>query len=145
MVRYGADATANPKSLLGRVWGTGAAGPFYNWCKGTVEENFRNLHFASFSTFRPATLLGTPHTPAFVAWTAPFFDKILPQKYASSDINTLASAMVYDAEQAIARGGGGGASGGGRGGGDMKVIEGDALHALYRAVPFPHGMTTAAL
>ena len=50
------------------------------------------------STFRPSALIGTPNTPGFVAAMFGVIDPVMPARYKSSDINTLAAAMVLDAE-----------------------------------------------
>lgn len=45
-----------------------AGGPLYNYCKGALESLCLSLPFSTCSFFQPATLLGTPNTPASFAW-----------------------------------------------------------------------------
>ena len=101
LTAVGADAGANPGSGWFFMPKTAAGGPLYNHLKGTIEQRAAQLQFASASAFRPAALIGTPHTPKAVAWVSPVFDRILPAKYKSSNINTLAAGMVFDAEQRL--------------------------------------------
>ena len=49
-------------------------------------------------------------------------DCVVPAAYKSSDINTLAAAMVVDAEAQL---------GGGEVPAALRVLEGESLHALY--------------
>ena len=72
---------------------------------------------------------GTPNTPKVVAWLQPYLDKVLPAKFQGSDINTLASAMVYDAEQALTSDRQ-----------EHRHLEGEELQSLYRDLPFPNGL-----
>mgnify|MGYP007044690616 CR=1 FL=1 len=72
---------------------------------------------------------GTPNTPKVVAWLQPYLDKVLPAKFQGSDINTLASAMVYDAEQALTSDRQ-----------EHRLLEGEELQSLYRDLPFPNGL-----
>jgi len=128
----GADANAKPPvwTFGGLLPKTRAGGGLYNQVKGQVEKNMENLDFPSFSVFRPAALIGTPHTPKIIEWISPVIDKIVPAMFKSSKIDVLASGMVWDAERKLL-------------GGDtdsisvvskktgMDVFEGEKLHNLY--------------
>ena len=92
---------------------------------GLIEDSIKALSFRSASTFRPATLIGTPNTPKFLGWLAPKFDGILPKKFASSKINVLAAAMVRDAETALAAA---------EADSPFTIFEGVNLHHLYAQI-----------
>ena len=127
LTAVGADIAAQPSYFFR----TSAGGGLYNHCKGTVEASVQRLGFASSAAFRPAALIGTPNTPAAVAWASKKLDSIVPAKYKSSHINTLAAGMVRHAEQQVSE----------RAGADsgFQIFEGAELHSLYGSVPFPHG------
>ena len=148
LTAVGADASANPDSGWFFVPKTAAGGPLYNHLKGVIEQRTATLNFASSSAFRPAALIGTPHTPKFIALVSPVFDRIVPAKYKSSNINTLAAAMVHDAEtklgaldDAAAVGAGDGTVAGANAfpADAHTIFEGANLHELYARVPFQHG------
>lgn len=133
LTAVGADSGAVPAT---HDWGglvprTSAGGGLYNQVKGQVEDRIREalttprgITTFSLSIFRPATLIGTPHTPKVLAAIAPYVDFILPAKYKSSRVDALAAAMVVDAERRL----GGPERPSGR---TSTVFEGAALQALY--------------
>ena len=66
LTAVGADVAAVPATsdaLFGLIPRTRASGGLYNHLKGKIEENIKALDFQTASTFRPATLIGTPNTP----------------------------------------------------------------------------------
>ena len=144
LTAIGADADAKPSTgveaglisaaLHVVTWvlpKTRAGGPLYNQCKGLVERNIGALEFPwGMSAFRPAALLGTPHTPGIIAMISPTLDSIVPVKYKSSNINTVAAAMIHEAEQRAETQKGG-----------NRIFEGERLHNIYGDVPFEHGTT----
>ena len=132
LTAVGANAEAKPgTTLFGLLPKTRAGGGLYNQVKGKVEENIGAMSFpCGLSAFRPAALIGTPHTPKVLSMVSPVLDKMLPTLYRSSKINTLAAAMVHEAEQRIASN---------DGGGETRILQGKELHALYTDVPFDHG------
>jgi hypothetical protein len=103
LTAVGADAGATED----RFFKTRAGGGLYNQVKGRIEKVVQDLDFPSAATFRPATLIGTANTPAFFGWLAPKLDGVMPAKFKSSHINTLAASMVAEAEAALQRGQGG--------------------------------------
>tara|TARA_B100000795_G_scaffold40753_1_gene26738 strand:- start:317 stop:1069 length:753 start_codon:yes stop_codon:yes gene_type:complete len=117
----GADKEAKPGGFLG-FGKTSAGGGLYNMLKGKIEDKVESLGFESASTFRPATLIGTPNTPASIAWLSPKIDGLLPPKYKQTYINVLGAAMVQQAERALAAPP---AESG------LRVYEGAALHEAY--------------
>eukprot|EP00929_Paragymnodinium_shiwhaense_P122022 TRINITY_DN94533_c0_g1_i1.p1 TRINITY_DN94533_c0_g1~~TRINITY_DN94533_c0_g1_i1.p1 ORF type:complete len:252 (+),score=56.56 TRINITY_DN94533_c0_g1_i1:65-820(+) len=121
-----ADAAAVPSAFP--FFRTAAGGGLYLQCKGNIEQTVLKLQFQSFSTFRPAALIGTPNTPPLVTFLSPFLDQYVPTKWRSSNINTLAAAMVLEAEQSLEKGGHA-----------MKVREAETLQDYYKEIPFPHG------
>jgi hypothetical protein len=129
MTAVGADANAVPAT---HNWGglkprTVAGGGLYNQVKGQIEENIHSLSFSSFSTFRPATLIGTPHTPKALVCMTPLLDGVVPGKYKSSKIDVLGTAMVVDAEKKLDS----------MVDGVREIFEGDKLHSLYKEVKIP--------
>jgi len=126
-----ADANASTTETPMFASKTRALGPLYNHCKGTVEQNMIDLKFKSIGIFRPAALIGTPHTPSLVAAVSPFFDMIVPDMWKSSDINTLAAAMVFDAETQLQKTANDEAT--------QKIYFGKSLHDLYDEIPWEHG------
>ena len=124
LTAIGADKDAVPDShdYFGLIPRTRAGGGLYKHLKGQIEQKLAELNFPTLSAFRPAVLLGTPHTPKVLAYISPFLDKILPVKYKSSQISILGNAMVFDAETRL----------------DDKdtsnkveIYEGTSLHDLY--------------
>lgn len=133
LTAVGADSGAVPAT---HDWGglvprTHAGGGLYNQVKGQVEDRIRETlttpggsTIFSLSIFRPATLIGTPHTPRILSAIAPYMDFVLPAVYKSSRVDALAAAMVADAERRL-----------GNPelptGSTSTVFEGTALQALY--------------
>lgn len=127
-----ADVNAQPDTsdrLFGLLSRARAGGGLYNHCKGQVEENIRALKFPTFSTFRPAALLGTPNTPKSVAFIFGLIDPILPALWKCSPIATLGNAMVLDAEEKLDAASA--AEGDISASAKFDVFEGTSLHALY--------------
>mmetsp|Transcript_34480 Transcript_34480/g.73458 ORF Transcript_34480/g.73458 Transcript_34480/m.73458 type:complete len:256 (-) Transcript_34480:357-1124(-) len=126
----GADKDAKPGGFFG-YFETIAGGGLYLSLKGKLEANIAALKFESSAAFRPAGLIGTPHTPAFIAWLNPKVDGFLPDQFKSSNINTLAAAMVCQAEKDLAEKP--------ETPKEMEIFEGKALQDLYKKIPFTHG------
>ena len=130
LTALGANADAKPgKTFSGTLPNTRAGGGLYNQCKGLVESNIRALKFPwGMSAFRPAALLGLPQTPGIVSMYLETLDKVVPANYKSSHINTVAAAMVYEAEQRAETK-------------DRRdrIFQGETLQAMYCSVPFAHG------
>jgi NAD(P)-dependent dehydrogenase (short-subunit alcohol dehydrogenase family) len=132
LTAVGADASAKPGGFMG-FFKTSAGGGLYKHLKGSLEDTVKGLQFGSASTFRPAALIGTPNTPGAVAAVTPFFDRIVPAMYQSSQINTLAAAMVFDAESKLKLHGGDAPASA------FAVFEGAELQGTYAGLPFEHG------
>lgn len=133
LTAVGADVKAVPDksdSMFGLISRARAGGGLYNHCKGKVEENIRSLGFPTFSTFRPAALLGTPNTPASVAFIMGLIDPILPSKWKCSDISILGEAMVKDAEDKLSAQEAGEVADTF----EFDIFEGEPLHELYARV-----------
>eukprot|EP00550_Attheya_septentrionalis_P008550 CAMPEP_0198291350 /NCGR_PEP_ID=MMETSP1449-20131203/8908_1 /TAXON_ID=420275 /ORGANISM="Attheya septentrionalis, Strain CCMP2084" /LENGTH=254 /DNA_ID=CAMNT_0043989977 /DNA_START=38 /DNA_END=799 /DNA_ORIENTATION=+ len=127
---FGANINAKPAGFFSSkiMPKTAAGGPLYNKCKGTVEQNMTSLHFPkSVSIFRPAALIGTPSTPGYVASLSKPLDLIVPIQFKSSDINTLAAAMVFDSENKL--------TSSDTSSDEAHIFEGKKLHDLYKSVP----------
>ena len=127
-----ADANAVPAT---HNWGgliprTAAGRGLYNQIKGQIEENIYSLSFPSFSTFRPATLIGSQHTPKTFACIATVLDGLAPVKYKLSKIDVLGSAMVFDAEKKLDS----------MVDGVYDIFEGDKLHSLYKELQISDGV-----
>ena len=58
LTAIGANASANIQSWWAKLLGTSAGGPFYAYCKGSIENTVAGLGFESTAAFRPAALLG---------------------------------------------------------------------------------------
>lgn len=139
----GANAHAKPDGALASALmpKTRAGGGLYLQCKGQVEHNLASLGFAkAVSTFRPAALVGTPNTPGAIAAISPVMDKLLPPLYQSSDINTLAAAMVYDAETQLLSSSSGSSPATDN---HLRIFHGKTLRELYKSVPFSHGLKSS--
>lgn len=78
---------------------TSAVSGWYRHVKAKVEENITEKKFESFAVFRPSTLVGASATPGFVGWLAPKLDWLVPVKYSSIHIKSLADKMVRNATQ----------------------------------------------
>jgi hypothetical protein len=131
----GANINAKPAGFVSSkiIPKTAAGGPLYNKCKGMVEQNMTSLHFPkSVSIFRPAALIGTPSTPGYVACLSKPLDLIVPIQFKSSDINTLAAAMVFDSENKL--------SSSETSSDEAHIFEGKSMHKLYKSVPFVNGL-----
>jgi len=134
LTAVGADADAKPNlddGFLKLLPMARASGPLYNQQKGIIEQNIKEMAFPTFSTFRPATLLGTPNTPPTLAAIAPKLDWLLPVKWKSSQIKTLAKAMVFDCETKLMGGDNGNVDGTTSSDAQFDVFEGQPLHDLY--------------
>jgi hypothetical protein len=107
-----------------------------------VEEQIQSVGFPSTSIFRPAAIIGTPHTPKWLAWLSPKIDGVVPAKYKSSDIDTLAAAMVYDAEQRLDALDGPNSEK--QAENSVVFYEGGPLHSLYGEIPFKNGLSVTA-
>lgn len=83
---------ANP---LASTSGSGAAGMArYARVKGEAEQAVRASGLAVVSTFRPAMIIGSQHTPWLLETVLPVFSFITPAKYRSISVEQIAKAMV---------------------------------------------------
>ena len=83
---------ANP---AGKTTGSGAAGMGrYSRVKGEAEEAVKASGLAVVSMFRPATIIGSQHTPWLLGKIAPVFNVVLPARYRSITVDQIARAMV---------------------------------------------------
>eukprot|EP01126_Amoeba_proteus_P020458 TRINITY_DN2080_c0_g1_i1.p1 TRINITY_DN2080_c0_g1~~TRINITY_DN2080_c0_g1_i1.p1 ORF type:complete len:233 (-),score=38.48 TRINITY_DN2080_c0_g1_i1:140-838(-) len=85
-----ADVNKEPCVFTGTKAGSG----LYLHLKGLVEEKIKALGFRSVALFRPAAIVGSRNTPAFVNWLAPKVDSFLPNTYQSINVSTLGKAMA---------------------------------------------------
>ncbi|HVV82387.1 MAG TPA: NAD(P)H-binding protein [Kofleriaceae bacterium] len=86
---------ANPGA---RASGSGAAGmPRYARVKGEAEEAVKASGLAVVSIFRPATILGSQHTPRVLEKVLPVFGFLTPSKLKSITVDQIAQAMVATA------------------------------------------------
>mmetsp|Transcript_149104 Transcript_149104/g.477542 ORF Transcript_149104/g.477542 Transcript_149104/m.477542 type:complete len:149 (+) Transcript_149104:229-675(+) len=79
LTTLGADKDAKPGGFLS-FFETNAGGGLWRSYKGQLESNVEELKFESAAALRPATLIGTPNTPAVVAWLSSKVDGLLPLK-----------------------------------------------------------------
>jgi uncharacterized protein YbjT (DUF2867 family) len=92
MSAAGADPTA-------KASGSGAAGMSrYSRVKGESEEAVRASGPAIVSVFRPATILGSQHTPWLLEKTLPLFSFLTPARYRSISVEQIAKAMIATAK-----------------------------------------------
>lgn len=88
MSAAGADPTA-------AAAGSGAAGMArYARVKGEAEEAVKEMGPAVVSTFRPAMIIGSRHTPWLLEKVLPAFSFLTPAKYRSITVEQIAKAMV---------------------------------------------------
>ena len=81
--------------------GPGAAGGFYSSVKGKLENDIKELKFESTAIFQPSTIIGTVHTPAWVAFLAPKLRFIIPEDFWDMEVQHIAEGMVKQGEEAI--------------------------------------------
>ncbi|RYF49066.1 MAG: hypothetical protein EOO38_08765 [Cytophagaceae bacterium] len=88
MSAVGADPTA-------AATGSGAPGlARYARVKGEAEKAVKESGLAIVSIFRPATILGSRHTPRLLEKLLPAFSLLTPARYKSITIAQIAKAMV---------------------------------------------------
>ena len=88
MSAVGADPTA-------AATGSGAAGMArYARVKGEAEEAVKESGPAVVSTFRPAMIIGSQHTPWLLEKLLPVFSFVTPAKYRSITVERIARAMI---------------------------------------------------
>jgi len=88
---------ANPAASAG---GSGAAGmPRYARVKGEAEEAVKQSGPPVVSIFRPATILGSQHTPRLLEKVLPLFAFMTPAKYLSITVEQIAKAMIATSRQ----------------------------------------------
>src|SRR6202451_3852181 len=88
MSAAGSDPTA-------AATGSGAAGMArYRRVKGEAEEAVKESGPAVVSTFRPAMIIGSQHTPWLLEKVLPVFSFMTPAKYKSITVGQIAKAMV---------------------------------------------------
>jgi len=74
----------------------------YNQVKGMVEDAMVRLEFpGSLRIFRPAAILGTPHTPTFLAAIGPWLQPFLPATYRFSHVDEIAKGMISEARNVL--------------------------------------------
>ena len=101
LTAIGADSSS-PDSVNGAT--AGGSGT-YNQIKGIVEDDMIALAFpGSLRIFRPAAILGTPHTPGFVVDICPWIQPLLPGQYKCSSVSQIAKGMLAEARNALAAG-----------------------------------------
>jgi uncharacterized protein YbjT (DUF2867 family) len=92
MSAVGSDPTA-------KASGGGAAGmPRYRRVKGEAEEAVRASGPEVVSTFRPAMIIGSQHTPWLLEKALPLFSFVTPGKYKSIRVDQIAKAMIAAAK-----------------------------------------------
>jgi uncharacterized protein YbjT (DUF2867 family) len=92
MSAAGADPTA-------KAGGGGGAGMSrYNRVKGESEEAVRASGPEVVSTFRPAMIIGSRHTPWLLEKALPLFSFVTPAKYRSIRAEQIARAMIAAAK-----------------------------------------------
>jgi len=92
MSSAGADPTA-------KASGSGAAGMSrYSRVKGESEEAVRASGPAIVSVFRPATIIGSQHTPWLLEKALPLFSFVTPARYRSISVEQIAKAMIATAK-----------------------------------------------
>ena len=97
-VRHLAFMTAAGANPTAKASGSGAAGMSrYNRVKGEAEEAVRASGPALVSVFRPATIIGSQHTPWLLEKALPLFSFATPAKYKSISVEQIAMAMVATA------------------------------------------------
>ena len=85
-------AGANPSA---KTTGSGAAGMArYARVKGEAEEAVKADGPAVVSSFRPAMIIGSQHTPWLLEKVLPAFSFVTPAKYRSITVEQIAKAMV---------------------------------------------------
>jgi uncharacterized protein YbjT (DUF2867 family) len=93
MSAAGADPTA-------KASGSGAAGMSrYRRVKGESERAVCASGPAIVSTFRPAMIIGSQHTPWLLEKTLPLFSFLTPAKYTSIRADQIAKAMIATAKR----------------------------------------------
>ncbi len=93
LTSVGADIQSTSSWLAG-----GAAEGKFFYYKGLVEKNFAETGFAKGVTvFRPAGLLGTGHTPAWLDRVLPRLDWLAPARFRSIHVHQLAQIMARTA------------------------------------------------
>jgi uncharacterized protein YbjT (DUF2867 family) len=97
MSAAGADATANAGG------GGGAGMSRYNRVKGEAEAAVGANGPELVSTFRPAMIIGSKHTPWLLEKALPLFSFVTPAKYRSITVEQIAAAMLATAKHHPAR------------------------------------------
>lgn len=88
MSAVGADATA-------ATGGSGAAGSSrYNRVKGEAESAVRASGIPVVSIFRPAMIIGSQHTPGWIATMLSLLTVVTPSRYRTIRAEVIARAMV---------------------------------------------------
>lgn len=94
-VTHLAFMSAAGANLHASTSGSGAAGMArYARVKGEAEEAVKASGLAVVSTFRPAMIIGSQHTPWLLEKLLPAFSFITPAKYRSITVDQIAKAMV---------------------------------------------------
>lgn len=94
-VRHLAFMSAVGANPLAATTGSGAAGMArYSRVKGEAEEAVKASGLAVISTFRPAMIIGSQHTPWLLEKILPVFSFLTPAKYRSISVEEIAKAMV---------------------------------------------------
>jgi uncharacterized protein YbjT (DUF2867 family) len=69
------------------------------WVKGEAEEAVRASGPEVVSTFRPAMIIGSQHTPWLLEKALPLFSFATPGNYKSISVEQIAKAMVATAKR----------------------------------------------
>lgn len=86
-------------------WGPGTAGfPRYNRVKGDAEEAVKSVGLSHVSIFRPAMIIGSPHTPKFFETVLPLLSFMTPSALLSIDKKHLARSMALRGKQSSSLG-----------------------------------------
>jgi uncharacterized protein YbjT (DUF2867 family) len=98
-VRHLAFLSAVGSDPTAKASGGGAAGmPRYRRVKGEAEEAVRASGPEVVSTFRPAMIVGSRHTPWLLEKALPLFSFVTPGKYRSIRVDQIAKAMIVTAK-----------------------------------------------
>lgn len=94
-VQHLAFMSAMGANVNARTIGSGAPGmPRYARVKGEAEAAVQNEGPAVVSTFRPAMIIGSRHTPWLLSAMLPLFSALTPARFRSIRTTQIAQAMV---------------------------------------------------
>eukprot|EP00927_Polykrikos_kofoidii_P077299 TRINITY_DN74254_c0_g1_i1.p1 TRINITY_DN74254_c0_g1~~TRINITY_DN74254_c0_g1_i1.p1 ORF type:complete len:279 (-),score=33.15 TRINITY_DN74254_c0_g1_i1:371-1207(-) len=97
MTAVGANSSARDSGEI-----THGGSGTYNQIKGMLEDAMVRAAFpGSLRIFRPAMILGTPHSPAWLAGLAPWLQRLMPGQYRFSSVDDIARGMVAEARRVV--------------------------------------------